>query len=170
MIHVMGCLLNLCMLFETLWRTLGVYLIANEYGVYRIRRTNLLNCEMLKLNDILLHLFTTIFGAGNASSIEDPYKSALEVGERSNAQRLTFCSKLCGTFCFCLVREDCREDEEVVQQSSGEEEALFCTLCNAEVKNYSSREIACHFCMRGHAYSCLLSPLLCRTFLCMSVG
>lgn len=95
-----------------------------------------------------MHLFITIFGAGNASSIEDPYKSAPEVGERSNAQRLTFCSKLCGTFCFCLVREDCREDEEVVQQSSGEEEALFCTLCNAEVKKYISREIACHFCMR----------------------
>lgn len=85
-----------------------------------------------------MFLLTRIFLAGNASSIEEPCKTGLGGGERSDAYSPPFCSKVGGLFCFCLVREDCRDDEEVVQQSSGEEEALFCTLCNAEVNDLSS--------------------------------
>lgn len=35
--------------------------------------------------------------------------------------------------CYCLVKEDCRKDEYHLQEQNGEEDALFCTLCNAEV-------------------------------------
>lgn len=35
--------------------------------------------------------------------------------------------------CYCLVKEDCRKDEISLEEENGEEEALFCTLCNAEV-------------------------------------
>lgn len=31
------------------------------------------------------------------------------------------------------MKEDCRKDEDHQEESNGEEEALFCTLCNAEV-------------------------------------
>ncbi|KAI3797149.1 hypothetical protein L1987_32402 [Smallanthus sonchifolius] len=37
------------------------------------------------------------------------------------------CSKVGGVLCGCIVKEDCRNDEEMQQG-----EALFCTLCNAE--------------------------------------
>lgn len=41
------------------------------------------------------------------------------------------CSKVGGFFCGCIVKEDCRNDEDMLQGAM--EEALFCTLCNAEV-------------------------------------
>ena len=41
------------------------------------------------------------------------------------------CAKTGGLFCGCIVKEDCRKDQDM--QQGGEEEALFCTLCNAEV-------------------------------------
>ncbi|XP_021746936.1 protein S-acyltransferase 21-like [Chenopodium quinoa] len=90
---------------------------------------------------------------GNASSIEEPCKAEFGVGERSNAQ-LTFCSKVGGIFCFCLVREDCRDDEEALQPSSGEEEALFCTLCNAEVRKFSKHCRSCDKCVDGFDHHC----------------
>jgi hypothetical protein len=36
------------------------------------------------------------------------------------------------------VKQDCRKDEDILQEESGED-ALFCTLCNAEVQVYSIR-------------------------------
>lgn len=55
-------------------------------------------------------------------------------GGKLDRQGSSWCSKLGGFFCCCFVREDCRKDEDLLQQQeqSGED-ALFCTLCNAEV-------------------------------------
>ncbi|KAL2895230.1 Protein S-acyltransferase 21 [Bienertia sinuspersici] len=91
---------------------------------------------------------------GNASSIEEPCKPGPGMGERSDAHHPTSCSKIGGFLCFCLVQEDCREDEEAVQQSSGEEEALFCTLCNAEVRKFSKHCRSCDKCVDGFDHHC----------------
>ncbi|XVF63502.1 hypothetical protein PTKIN_Ptkin09bG0091600 [Pterospermum kingtungense] len=71
---------------------------------------------------------------GNASFIEEPSKIELKYGRQSDRHGPRLCSKLGGFFCACLVREDCRKDEDLLQQQSGEEDALFCTLCNAEIR------------------------------------
>uniref|UniRef100_A0A7C9F2U6 S-acyltransferase n=1 Tax=Opuntia streptacantha TaxID=393608 RepID=A0A7C9F2U6_OPUST len=88
---------------------------------------------------------------GNASSIEDPCKGG---AERTDANGPSFCSKVGGFLCFCLVHEDCRKDEEVLQQPSGEEEALFCTLCNAEVRKFSKHCRSCDKCVDGFDHHC----------------
>ncbi|XP_074286666.1 protein S-acyltransferase 21 [Silene latifolia] len=89
---------------------------------------------------------------GDASSIEEPCKSV--VAERGETYRPSFCAKVAGIFCFCLVREDCRKDEETPQQPSSEEEALFCTLCNAEVRKYSKHCRSCDKCVDGFDHHC----------------
>lgn len=74
--------------------------------------------------------------SGNASSIEESGNIGPKNGKKSNSGERhdsTSCSKLGAFFCVCFVREDCRSDEDSHQQQSGEEDVLFCTLCNAEV-------------------------------------
>ena len=73
---------------------------------------------------------------GNASSIEEPSKVGLKDGGNYNRHGSSYCSKLGGFFCGFLVREDCYKDD-LLQQQSGDEDALFCTLCNAEVQDFS---------------------------------
>lgn len=71
--------------------------------------------------------------AGNASSVGGPSKSELGNGGIYDNGSSGCCSTVGGILCGCIVKEDCRNDEEM--QQGGEEEALFCTLCNAEVLN-----------------------------------
>lgn len=47
------------------------------------------------------------------------------------------CNGICGIFCCLFVHEDCRKQEAAVEQQGGED-ALFCTLCNAEVLQSNS--------------------------------
>ncbi|RVX15755.1 Protein S-acyltransferase 21 [Vitis vinifera] len=72
---------------------------------------------------------------GNASSIEEPSKIGLKNGEKSDRRGSSCCSKLGGFFCGFVIKEDCRKDDDLLKQQSGEEDALFCTLCNAEWLN-----------------------------------
>lgn len=72
---------------------------------------------------------------GHASSVEETSKEELRSRGKSDGHG-TCCSKLGGLLCGLLVKEDCRKDEDLLQQQSGEEDALFCTLCNAEVCNF----------------------------------
>uniref|UniRef100_A0A2N9EL55 S-acyltransferase n=1 Tax=Fagus sylvatica TaxID=28930 RepID=A0A2N9EL55_FAGSY len=43
------------------------------------------------------------------------------------------CSSMGGIFCALFVHEDCRKQEGTAEEQGTGEEALFCTLCNAEV-------------------------------------
>lgn len=71
---------------------------------------------------------------GFASSIAEPSKITLKDEGMSERHSSNWCSKLGCFFCSFLVREDCCSNEDIsLQQESLEEEALFCTLCNAEV-------------------------------------
>lgn len=70
---------------------------------------------------------------GFASLIAEPSKIGLKGEGMSDRHNSNWCSKLGCFFCGFLVREDCRSNEDITQEQSGEEDALFCTLCNAEV-------------------------------------
>uniref|UniRef100_A0A2P2N6D2 S-acyltransferase n=1 Tax=Rhizophora mucronata TaxID=61149 RepID=A0A2P2N6D2_RHIMU len=43
------------------------------------------------------------------------------------------CNNIGGIFCGLFVHEDCRKRDGASEQQGAAEEALFCTLCNAEV-------------------------------------
>ncbi|XWS26039.1 hypothetical protein CRYUN_Cryun27aG0119100 [Craigia yunnanensis] len=112
----------------------GILLEADETSVYK------------SLNEMDL--------PGNASSIEEPSKIGLKYGRQSDRHGSQCCSKLGGIFCACLVREDCRKDEDLLQQQSGEEDALFCMLCNAEVRKFSKHCRSCEKCVDGFDHHC----------------
>ncbi|KAM7517385.1 hypothetical protein LguiA_006968 [Lonicera macranthoides] len=90
---------------------------------------------------------------GNASSIEEPSKLGLRNGGKADSSDSSCCSKLGGILCGCLVKEDCRKDEDILQQSE-EEDALFCTLCNAEVRKFSKHCRSCDKCVDGFDHHC----------------
>nr|GMD41988.1 protein S-acyltransferase 21 [Ipomoea batatas] len=68
---------------------------------------------------------------GDSSVREGSNKGGPRSGGKYDRQASGCCGRFCGFFCGCLVIGDCRKDEQ--QQQNGEEEALFCTLCNAEL-------------------------------------
>ncbi|KAK6160851.1 hypothetical protein DH2020_004232 [Rehmannia glutinosa] len=70
---------------------------------------------------------------GNLSTTEEPTKVGLKNGGKSYQHDTSCCAKLGGCLCCFLVKEDCRKDEDNLQEQNGEEDALFCTLCNAEL-------------------------------------
>ncbi|KAD7477002.1 hypothetical protein R6Q59_006933 [Mikania micrantha] len=87
---------------------------------------------------------------GNASSVSKPeYRSE---GIYNNGSSGGHCSTVGGVLCGCIVKEDCRNDEEMQQGS--EEEALFCTLCNAEVRKFSKHCRSCDKCVDGFDHHC----------------
>ncbi|XP_059461030.1 protein S-acyltransferase 21 isoform X2 [Corylus avellana] len=90
---------------------------------------------------------------GNASAIEEPIKIGLKDGGRSRRHSSSCCSKLGGFFCGFLVKEDCRRDD-LLQQQPGDEDALFCTLCNAEVRKFSKHCRSCDKCVDGFDHHC----------------
>ncbi|TYJ34748.1 hypothetical protein E1A91_A05G190800v1 [Gossypium mustelinum] len=92
--------------------------------------------------------------SGNASSIEEPCKIRVKYGRQYNRHCSQWCSKLGGFFCACLVKEDCCKNEDLLQQQSGEEDALFCTLCNAEVRKFSKHCRSCEKCVDGFDHHC----------------
>ncbi|KAJ1272419.1 hypothetical protein BS78_06G200400 [Paspalum vaginatum] len=64
-----------------------------------------------------------------------------------------------GMVCFCCAIfriEDCRKEDEANQQEDGEE-ALFCTLCNAEVRKHSKHCRSCNKCVDGFDHHCRLA-------------
>ncbi|KAJ7957999.1 S-acyltransferase [Quillaja saponaria] len=85
---------------------------------------------------------------------ENPSKMGLKDSGTSDQLGSTWCSKLGGFFCGFLFKEDCRKNEDVLQNQSGEEEALFCTLCNAEVRKFSKHCRSCDKCVDGFDHHC----------------
>ncbi|KAL6843670.1 hypothetical protein ACP4OV_026241 [Aristida adscensionis] len=62
-----------------------------------------------------------------------------------------------GVGCFCcaiFTVEDCRKEDDVNQQEEYGEEALFCTLCNAEVRKHSKHCRSCDKCVDGFDHHC----------------
>ncbi|KAK1325846.1 putative S-acyltransferase [Acorus calamus] len=59
-----------------------------------------------------------------------------------------------GLFCAIFVKEDCRKQEEVSDQQGDGEDALCCTLCNAEVRKFSKHCRSCDKCVDGFDHHC----------------
>ncbi|GFQ06750.1 probable protein s-acyltransferase 20 [Phtheirospermum japonicum] len=92
---------------------------------------------------------------GNLSATEEPTKLGLKNGGKTYRHDDTgWCSKLGGCLCFFIVKSDCRQDEDKLPEQNGEEEALFCTLCNAEVRKFSKHCRSCDKCVDGFDHHC----------------
>lgn len=71
--------------------------------------------------------------------------------EMSN--RKTLCS-VGWIFCALFVYEDCRKEDDTTEQDGTAEEALFCTLCNSEVRKFSKHCRSCDKCVDGFDHHC----------------
>ncbi|KAI8549263.1 hypothetical protein RHMOL_Rhmol06G0012000 [Rhododendron molle] len=90
---------------------------------------------------------------GNAS-VEAPSKEGLGDAGTPYRHSSSCCSKVGGLFCGCLVREDCRNDDDLLLEQSGDEDGLFCTLCHAEVRKFSKHCRSCDKCVDGFDHHC----------------
>jgi len=63
------------------------------------------------------------------SSVED--LDRVDNSRKENNQNS--CNAIGGIFCILFSHEDCRKQEATADEQGGGEDALFCTLCNAEV-------------------------------------
>ncbi|XP_031254147.1 probable protein S-acyltransferase 19 isoform X2 [Pistacia vera] len=67
------------------------------------------------------------------------------------ATRKSHCN-IGGILCAVCVHEDCRKEEETAEQQG--DDALFCTLCNAEVRKFSKHCRSCDKCVDGFDHHC----------------
>ncbi|PUZ52647.1 hypothetical protein GQ55_6G286800 [Panicum hallii var. hallii] len=58
-----------------------------------------------------------------------------------------------GLVCALFIKEDCRKFDDSENQVDGED-ALFCTLCNAEVRKFSKHCRSCDKCVDGFDHHC----------------
>lgn len=68
--------------------------------------------------------------------------------------RKSSCSSIGGVFCILFVHEDCGKEEDAEEQQGNREDALFCTLCNAEVRKFSKHCRSCDKCVDGFDHHC----------------
>lgn len=92
--------------------------------------------------------------SGTDLDVEEPRKAGLRNGEESGSHNASCYSMLGGFFCGFLVKEDCRKDEDHLEGQTGDEDALFCTLCNAEVRKFSKHCRSCAKCVDGFDHHC----------------
>ncbi|TKY67797.1 S-acyltransferase 19 [Spatholobus suberectus] len=64
------------------------------------------------------------------------------------------CNVIGGIFCIFFSHEDCWKQEATVDEQGGGEDALFCTLCNAEVRKFSKHCRSCDKCVDGFDHHC----------------
>ncbi|KAJ1420629.1 Palmitoyltransferase, DHHC domain [Sesbania bispinosa] len=85
-------------------------------------------------------------------------KSSVEDLERIDNSRNQInhnsCDVIGGIFCILFSHEDCRKQEATTDEQGGGEDALFCTLCNAEVRKFSKHCRSCDKCVDGFDHHC----------------
>ncbi|XP_039171496.1 protein S-acyltransferase 21-like [Eucalyptus grandis] len=59
-----------------------------------------------------------------------------------------------GFFCGFLVKEDCRKDEDHLEEQTGDGDEIICTICNAEVRKFSKHCRSCDKCVDGFDHHC----------------
>ncbi|CAN6481544.1 unnamed protein product [Victoria cruziana] len=92
--------------------------------------------------------------SGKKPSLVEPGIAELSYPQNAMKEKPGCCSYVGGFFCGLLVKEDCWKDEEANQQQTNEEDALFCTLCNAEVRKFSKHCRSCDKCVDGFDHHC----------------
>ncbi|XP_027909458.1 probable protein S-acyltransferase 19 isoform X1 [Vigna unguiculata] len=85
-------------------------------------------------------------------------KSSVEDMDRADSTRKqnnqSSCNVVGGIFCILFSHEDCRKQEASTEEQGGAEDALFCTLCNAEVRKFSKHCRSCDKCVDGFDHHC----------------
>ncbi|KAI4324577.1 hypothetical protein MLD38_030052 [Melastoma candidum] len=61
---------------------------------------------------------------------------------------------ICGIFCAVFVVEDCCKESRGDENQNAAEDALFCTLCNSEVRKFSKHCRTCDKCVDGFDHHC----------------
>lgn len=90
-----------------------------------------------------------------AKSIKKGQQEAGRLGnEVVSLTRSSSCCKIGGVFCFLFVHEDCRNEDGAAEEEGTGEDALFCTLCNAEVRKFSKHCRSCDKCVDGFDHHC----------------
>lgn len=82
---------------------------------------------------------------GGLSSRKDAagVASRIDIPIGSPKRRSHCCCFIGALFYILFVKSDCRKQEEATDQQIAGEDALFCTLCNAEVRKYSKHCRSC---------------------------
>ncbi|KAJ0975899.1 hypothetical protein J5N97_017864 [Dioscorea zingiberensis] len=90
-------------------------------------------------------------GSCKRVSVGDDRKMYLPItpGRKSSL----ICFHLGGLICFLFAKDDCRK-EDANEQHAHAEDALFCTLCNAEVRKFSKHCKSCDKCVDGFDHHC----------------
>lgn len=73
--------------------------------------------------------------AGANSSKNGSVESVRTASQVISPRRKSSCHDFGGIFCVMFVHEDCCKSNDAAEQEGTGEDALFCTLCNAEVAN-----------------------------------
>ncbi|XP_057794721.1 protein S-acyltransferase 21 [Salvia miltiorrhiza] len=107
--------------------------------------------EADKMSAYTSHVGTEL--TGTLSATEEPGKFGLKNGGASYEHDSGRCLNVGCCLCYCLVKEDCRKDENYLLEQNSEE-ALFCTLCNAEVRKFSKHCRSCDKCVDGFDHHC----------------
>ncbi|XP_077246931.1 putative protein S-acyltransferase 19 isoform X2 [Tasmannia lanceolata] len=100
------------------------------------------------------HEKTLAYKSCNKDNLSEPNKVRLNTAEKSAEHNSTSCGKIGGFFCGFLVKDDCRKAEDATHQQASDEDALFCTLCNAEVRKFSKHCRSCDKCVDGFDHHC----------------
>ncbi|XP_010435012.1 PREDICTED: probable protein S-acyltransferase 19 isoform X1 [Camelina sativa] len=81
-------------------------------------------------------------------------KGSVGDAQRVEAAQKNSCFNPLAICCGVFVYEDCRGKEESDEQQGDREEALFCTLCNAEVRKFSKHCRSCDKCVDCFDHHC----------------
>ncbi|AES89496.2 putative protein S-acyltransferase [Medicago truncatula] len=84
------------------------------------------------------------------SSVEGPDR----VDDLRNQNNPNSCDVIGGILCILFSHEDCRKQEATADEQGGGEDALFCTLCNSEVRKFSKHCRSCDKCVDGFDHHC----------------
>ncbi|KAJ6799558.1 protein S-acyltransferase 21-like isoform X2 [Iris pallida] len=85
-------------------------------------------------------------------STEEPNKIGLKNEAQTMKHKSATCSDIGCLFFALVVKEDCRKDD--IEEETSNDEALFCTLCNAEVRKFSKHCRSCDKCVDGFDHHC----------------
>ncbi|KFK39510.1 hypothetical protein AALP_AA3G253400 [Arabis alpina] len=102
-----------------------------------------------------LHSSPSVVSRSSTFAPNSSVKGSIEDAQRVGIEQpKKYCYNPLAVFCCVFVLEDCRKQEETAEQLGNSEEALFCTLCNSEVRKFSKHCRSCDKCVDGFDHHC----------------